>query len=599
MAATAAEVPGKYDVVIDGTGFMYANTESVQAEFGYSPVFVARTNVDGDFGDNQQEFWLTIAQRDWSLGERQKFFRQEGDRTRRYWQSEAVDVRTPGQVTMRQAVRTLTAAAAATAVTQVDNSTVAFVTSTNLYYVDHTGTITDQGAHGLGTTPTSIIAVEGAELYMTSEAAGTVGIRKYSSGVFSTFSGTAAVELAYLNNTLFGVSDAGALLRRWDTAGTATTLYIWQQPDAGIRAWNLGKAAAFGGRLLLLLNYASGCELWLYDGTAPQIIAKMPANFYGVNITVAHGIAFIGGTFIIKDDNTNRTDRPGIYFYANGVNDVLWQSDDPVTVTTATALAVRAPAVTPFDGGIVFTDDATGRFMFYELASGGVHSIGSYTTPSSGSHYLAACSRHFVYTRNSTTAYQYPNASSFATTSTVTTSLADFNSSLDKYFKAVVVDCDISAGSTVDVAYRLNDLDGAFTTIQAGIASGTEYAINQAGRSIAIKVTMNKGSATTSPKIKRIYVRGIVKQGVFRRQTYVLGCGGRDGQHHSQLVDGTFHPLDGLAQAIALRASITGSAPFTVTDEFGTYTAVAEAERTSIRRVGNQEYIVTVTLRSV
>lgn len=43
------------------------------ATYGHSPTFVERSNVSGDYGDNQQAFWLVASQRDWSLGEQQPF----------------------------------------------------------------------------------------------------------------------------------------------------------------------------------------------------------------------------------------------------------------------------------------------------------------------------------------------------------------------------------------------------------------------------------------------------------------------------------------------------------------------------------------------
>src|SRR3990167_6067956 len=99
--AVAADVPGKFDLVLNGEGYVCADMEEVKAQFGYTPTFVARTNVQGDYGDNTQDFWMTFTQRDWSLGEQQKFYRQDEPRSPRYWRGSNVGGRTAGQVPRR------------------------------------------------------------------------------------------------------------------------------------------------------------------------------------------------------------------------------------------------------------------------------------------------------------------------------------------------------------------------------------------------------------------------------------------------------------------------------------------------------------------
>src|SRR2546425_6566231 len=98
MAFTAADVPTRIDVLIDGQGYMLDDTidptslysSRQRAQYGLSPVFVQRQNVSGDYGDNQQDFFLTFTQRDWSEGEQQKYFRQsDPDAIRRYWRGKA------------------------------------------------------------------------------------------------------------------------------------------------------------------------------------------------------------------------------------------------------------------------------------------------------------------------------------------------------------------------------------------------------------------------------------------------------------------------------------------------------------------------------
>src|ERR1035437_9465698 len=99
----AADVPNRFDLVIDGYGYVTARAidpnipfRVQQSRLSYSPTFVDRQNVSNAYGDNAQDFFLTIRQRDWSLGEQQKFFRAGVDGN--YWMGSAVDTTTPGQV---------------------------------------------------------------------------------------------------------------------------------------------------------------------------------------------------------------------------------------------------------------------------------------------------------------------------------------------------------------------------------------------------------------------------------------------------------------------------------------------------------------------
>src|SRR2546425_3150974 len=99
-AFTATDVPNRIDLLLDGNGFMFDETidptslysSRQRAQYGLSPVFVQRQNVSGDYGDNQQDFFLTFTQRDWSEGEQQKYFRQsDPDAIRRYWRGSGRD----------------------------------------------------------------------------------------------------------------------------------------------------------------------------------------------------------------------------------------------------------------------------------------------------------------------------------------------------------------------------------------------------------------------------------------------------------------------------------------------------------------------------
>jgi hypothetical protein len=65
------------------------------------------------------------------------------------------------------------------------------------------------------------------------------------------------------------------------------------------------------------------------------------------------------------------------------------------------------------------------------------------------------------------------------------------------------------------------------------------------------------------------------------------------------LRDETLHPKDGLQMAQELRTAASSTNPISVTDEFGTFTAVVENEGFQLRRVRPNEFIAVVPVREV
>jgi hypothetical protein len=585
----------KFDVVIDGEGYMVATSEQERALFGYTPIFVQRQNVEGDYGDNKQDFWLTFTQRDWSFGEQLRYARpndQAGELNRRFWQGSNIDIRVSGQVSMRRAVSSLTFAAAVRAMATIstDSSTDIWAAgTTNLYRVASDGTITSESAHGLGAAPSRYgLAGDGAYIYLSTTSAGTVGVRRRSAAsTYSTFSASGADSLAFLNNTLFGYRSSSADLVRWNTSGTLSSLFTWKRAQ-GTAHDVTTKLVPFGGKLMIVRLGASPVEIYEYDGTGTTKLAELPSNFVGRDACQALGVVFVVGALV----DTATAAYPAVYFYSNGLIDQLWRS--------TTAVNSPSGAIVNWDGGVVFTDDSSDSFVYYSIATGGTHTLGGYTEAGSDP-LLAATVVSLLHTRNQTGGYLFP-ASTAATTATVTSSLVDFDLSLNKRFKGVTVDFEAGAdgnGGTVDVSYRLNDLTGSYTTIQTGITSGTEYAIDQTGRSISIRVTLNKGTSTAGPVLKRVYLRGVAINPSFERSTYALLLGGRDGEAHNELRDKSRQPKDGLEQALDLRAAAESAAPIPVLDEFGTRNVVIDAEGFQLRQYRREEYLAIVPTREV
>lgn len=624
MGATAADIPSRFDVLINGEGYVFDDaidptslySSRQRAQFGFTPLFVTRQNVQGDYGDNQQDFWLTATQRDWSLGEQQRYFRQgDEDAKRRYWHGTSVDRSKFGQVAMADAVKAITFPAAVRAVANygspssggaVAGSLLAAGT-TNLYQLDYDGTITDLGAHGVTATPASYgIATDGIYLYLTSTG-GVVRKRNLSAGTWSTFSATGATALAFLNNTLYGYRFSGGLgdLIRYDSAGAVTSIFTWKTADGVANPFHT-HLRAFGGKLLILRSdfAPSGSELWIYDGIAPAMVAEFPPDFFAYQLEIFGGAAYIGGSRQ-HGGSTGGTSRPTIWYYANGSLGKLWEADKDLGTGGGTANITNQVAMTPFGGGLVFNDDTRGVLCFYDPSTGGISTLASYTVAGDTPR-LASSVNLLVHTRNQTTGYLFPDTVR-ATSATVISSLFDFDSSLDKRFHAIRVDFDSATdgnGGTVDIAYRLNDVDGSYTSLATGVTSGVEIPLtNISGRAISVKVTLNKGTSTDGPVLKRIAVRASPVQPQFVIASYILNCSGtaREPETLITLRDDSRHGKTGLEMVADLKAAVASSNPISITDPInGTFTGIIDADNFQIQAVSHMdEFRVTLTIREV
>jgi hypothetical protein len=82
---------------------------------------------------------------------------------------------------------------------------------------------------------------------------------------------------------------------------------------------------------------------------------------------------------------------------------------------------------------------------------------------------------------------------------------------------------------------------------------------------------------------------------------YVLNLGGINGKSHVLLRDGTYHPKSGREQADNLILSVKATSPITITDTFGTYTAmlIPETFKLNLDHPGDGTFIATVLAREV
>lgn len=596
--ATAADVPAVYDLVIGSNGYIFANTidqnlpfRTQRAQYGFTPTFIERQNVSGDFGDNQQDFWLTATQRDWSLGEDQKYYKtSDEDKVRQFWLGSNIDVSVPGQVTIQSAEVSLTFAAACSGAGANPGGSQTYTSSsTNLYEVSSAGSITDRSTHSCGAAVTAF-ATDGVNLYLSGN--GCSKTRKYniSSHAFSDFCSTPMDDLVFLNNTLYGCS--GGTFYVIDTGGNALSSFVWKDATGTVLAGQM-KLVAFGGKVMIMRTSGStnGTELWQYDGVGVSKLAEYPPNFNAKNITVQSGIVFIIGA----EGKVGQGMRTALWYYANGTIGRAWANGSYTSSTS------NGCDITPFGNGLIFTDFVNSVVRFYDLSIGGVSSVGAFTP--SANVWLNTSSKFVLLTQASTQGWLLFGTSP-ATAGYIQTSIVDFDSSLTKLFRGVIVDWTAATdgdGGSVDISYQIDDVQGSYTTLQTGAVSGTEYLFsgNVFGRGASIKVTLNKSTSTLGPVLKRIYVRAAPTLTKFRNAQYVIDCTGADGKTPVQLRNGQSMPYSGSELLTLLLADATSGVPVSITDRVGTYTGIFELENLEILEVKQNEFFVQFTTRQV
>jgi hypothetical protein len=441
--------------------------------------------------------------------------------------------------------------------------------ATNLYKVDATGAITDLGAHGLGATPSQWgIATDSSNVFLTTTASGSVGVRKMTSGgVWSKFSASPADSLAFVNNTLFGFREANGDLVQWSTGGTLASLFVWRD-GAGNALTGSGYATRLrpnGGTLAVLrtLGVRGRGELWEYNGSGTDQLAEFPANFVAKDMEIVTGIVLVAGYI---DRNIDK--QPAIFYYVNGNTGLLWKSNvNGYTNPTW-------PALCAYGDGLAFTDDSAGKLMLYNVATGGVHTIGTYTV-TNATPMMAGAAAFLLHTRNATTGYYFPTTTTVSS-GTLITSLVDFENSLQKSFRSVKVDFDAPAGSTVDIAYQIDSVDGSWTNLVTGATSGTEYDLTGVtGHAIAARITLNKGTSSLGPAFKRVFFRAAPLLPQYRSGIYILDCTGAVDVPR-RLRDGSDGPLTGYELVQNLLVAAQSQTPFTVVDKLGSYTALID-----------------------
>lgn len=591
-SATALDCPDRFDLVLNGFGYMLLESlepslpfRSHRAIYGFSPTFVDRQNVNGNYGDDSQAFWLTASQSDWSLGQNQRYLRlNDGVSTSRTWKNTAVNVNTPGQATIALASTSLSQSQAAIASTSlpavIGSRQHAYAASASLYTVTAAGSVANAGAHGAGTPTQWGMCQDGRYAYI----AGASGIQKWDGTSFTSFSGTtSAGALATLDNALYSCD--GSSLKTYSTTGAATTVFTWEDNTGAALATSTVKIIPFGGDLLIYFpKLAERPQLWLYDGTSTYVIAELPQSVLGYDVFEMQGVVFLSG--MIYDDVAGSTaiGVPIIYYYNNGQIGELWRAPAGSPFGAPSINSWSMPALGTVSGRLIFTD-GIGSINQYDVGSGAITSVAPLADTSGNNGQFSSTPLTILHTVNGALGVSdiWPAAGAYAKQGVVASSLIDFESSLVKTFHGIRVEHEAPANTSVDLYYQLDGLDGSYTSLATAVVSGTEYAFptGTTGRALSYQVRLNTTGATT-PRAKRVYVRAAPIQDSFRNVTYILDLSGVGFKDPVDLADGTPHPLSGHEQAVNLTAAIESTAPFQITDRFGTFTALCDPANCNI-----------------
>jgi hypothetical protein len=609
----ASQVPSRFDCVISGHGYVFDKSEATLAIFGYTPTFLERSNISGRYGDNEQDFFPTASQNNWAEGEGQRFLRiNDPDSASKYWQGSAVNVSVPGQATVQTALDTVInvsvgTSAAISAGVFLDGKLAYTDANSHLWTTTSGGSAADQGAHGAGSVNRWGMACDPNHIYI----AGSTAIRSWNGSAFSTFSSTSnAGSLAYLNNILYSCD--GAVLRSYDTSGTATTEYPWKDAVGTIvtaSSTGIGaKIVPFGGKLLIFRRRGQfgRPELWIFDSNSQAYqIGDFPDSSLGYDMVVINGVVYLSGAVLEMNATGTVTSQPVVWYYLNGTLDELWRSK-VATSSSSIGDALVWPALGSYQGRLVFDDNSRSQIMQYDQATGAISSIGTYVTTSASQandYKFFASDRAYtgLFFTSATKIQLFPSASaSIASSGTLTSSLIDFDNSLTKLFRSVKVDW--RGSGTVSVSYSLNTLDGTYTGLTSSATSGTEYLFpdNTTGNAVSVKFTLTPSSNTT-PILQRYYVRAAPGLQQYRKVVYLLDLSGKTSagelSNPVRLRDGTDHNLTG-AQMLTNLRSLT-NASISVTDEGGTFTGVIEWGETEFREVRPSEYIGRISIREV
>lgn len=641
MDATATDIPWPFDVVINGKGYILATGilpslpfRTQRANYGFSPIFLNRTNVGPNYGDDTQDFFLTAAQNDFSLGQGQKYFRStDPDSIKRFWQATSGNVDTPGEFKMEQTTDGgnepgFVAFRSGAPLGTLTNQKGVLCTDTTLYTVDGTtSTLTSVGAHGAATGVQGPFGVtsDGVNVYIMSSAAKPTTIRKWDGTTFTTFSAAANSDcLIYHNNQLYGVG-AGTLWS-YSTAGVEASVFPWKDAAGTALPIKFGRPLSWGGKLLIPLN-ANEPAVWMYDGTNTTKIIQFPHNFVVYDSCVADGLAFFSGQFFreYEDSSVFHTQSQGaVYVWDGNQLDVAWQDSQWYGSSTGAASTAASGTASVYFAAdqtqlcnwgkdiIINAGDSFAGTLKYTVATGAIVNWQDNMSVSTLGG-MFSCGLFLVSYQGSAWD-KYPKRTRGTQLSTLfVTSLFDFDSSLPKLFRGVKINWDHATnvfgnldgdGGSMSLSYLLDSLDAAPVGLANPAVSGQEYLIpnNTEGHSIAVQVVLDPGTSKTGPRLTKVSVRAAPVLTRFRHSEYVIDATGvieggimktpvflRNGQQHA---DTGKEMVDDLV--VALEAGI-----IEITDRLGSFMGMIEPENLEVLELRPDEFYVHMTVREV
>lgn len=443
LAETPTTLIDNYDVVMgNGTttvGLMLYRAEEGAApdktyktepvDYEYAGTFVSRANVGSGFGDDQQDFWMTFTQKDWSGGMGHKYFSpNDPNRARSYWDCYSLNTtKVPGQA----------------AIGGLYHNTSGFSPAANstdqamLYYVNTVRSLKGYNcivavtSGATNSTVTVNYSVDGGitwTLQPTSSATkwhditdaivGDNGLMYFLESVNSTTNtlstihildgpGTAST-IAWDNSTNISGSNWLNCIAYWTGGpsriygGTAKGQLIsvtTGSTASGIVMKDFGGGtiidilATVKGIYCLYFSTAGEYKIFLYDGVNTTEVARLPrgwryhpvveqqldaglqtAAYSSQNVMdYLDGVLYVAGLTPARDvaqsDSGYRPLRQALWFYGSGNSGVIWESDyiqqSYLTVGGSGCLLVA-------NGLVLFEDLISQKMMAYDPSSQGV-----------------------------------------------------------------------------------------------------------------------------------------------------------------------------------------------------------------------------------
>lgn len=599
--ATVADIPTVFDIVINGVGYMFDKRREDQALMGHTPTFVPRNNNSGVYGDNEQDFFLTGSQKDWSGGSEQRHWAADEEHSNRFWDSMACEIHIPGEIRLSQKPRVNSIESIYAGCGRFDD-TAHFLASATTAYTVYDSIVTSMGAHGAGTPFAYGVCTDGRYHYVS----GLSGIRKWDGITWSDFALGNFGSIAYLNNQLYACD--GINLVVFSSTGVPTTLYSWVNATGVAYQRTRVKVITYGSNLLVYMRMRSANrpELWMFDGESTFRVAQLPIGVGG-DAVESNGIVFLSSAELSNQPSLSGTTWPVgvIYAWVNGSIQEAWR-DDRIGNSQIPALQEAIPTLGLLAGNLIFScTNKDGRFLKqYNLETGSTETITTWVSETGSAIttlFISSSLGSICLVGQDVDATVWPAFAGFSDSGTLDSSLYDFGSSLKKLFRSVRIDFETPAVTSVNVSYRLDTLEGAYTAVAGPIVSGVDIPLpdNLIGNSISIRVTLTTGISTSTPVVRRLYVRAAPFHQSYRKAVYHLDLSSYRGDTPVMRRDGSADARTGKDMAAALYAIVTGQASVPIIDSLGSYTGILDPDGFQITQFNPDEYVATVSVRQV